>query len=126
MFIISWDSSVDQKLIEDKGIKSFSNYEDMKKYMDELIWEMRFSDLETSDKLWITDVVNEFDSQKRKLGFVQIENSFMEKEVENHDMTYFRQNLYKSLKVPFVVSQQYIHNNCNDLKEFKILKTLEV
>lgn len=78
MFIISWDSSVDEKLIEDKGIKSFSNYEDMKKYMDELIWEMRFSDLETDQYgKWIVDFIKKMFDTEKKCGLLHVENSYI-------------------------------------------------
>ena len=79
MYIVCWNSSVDENLIKQKGITSFSNYDDMKKYMDELIWEMRISDMEVDERKQyiISTIKSNFDNNK-KIGFCHFVRTFME------------------------------------------------
>lgn len=132
MFVVSWNDSVDDNLIKEKGIIPFSNYDDMKKYMDECVWELRLSDLETSndyEKQYLSTLIKERFTLNKKVGFVQIENSYIEKAMaeEDDDMRYFRENLYRAFKITYDLARYYMYKSCStDIKDITVLTTLEV
>lgn len=119
MFIVSYDSSVDPLLLKEKGILSFTNYEDMKTYMDDCIWELRFSDLEINPDNAIVGKVKDRFSKNKHVGYIHFENSYMELYIK--DKMLCVDNMSKGT-IPYAFMFYYIQ----DLQDNAVIAILEI